>query len=140
MLKFNFFVRVLIHLCAEARERKKEREAAKKLQNKVETFASLAKIPKLAAEKEREAQREGEGEGEGVGGGQPQAEKRPERYSIELKCIRVAMTLTLPKRKEPKADRNSRQRDREGAWRGDGYTEIQDTPERRRLKLWQKLL
>lgn len=57
MLKFNFFVRVLIHLCAEARERKKEREAAKKLQNKVETFASLAKIPKLAAEKERERRR-----------------------------------------------------------------------------------
>lgn len=57
LLKFNFFVRVLIHLCAEARERKKEREAAKKLQNKVETFASLAKIPKLAAEKERERRR-----------------------------------------------------------------------------------
>lgn len=44
-------------MCRGEREKEREREAAKKLQNKVETFASLAKIPKLAAEKERERRR-----------------------------------------------------------------------------------
>lgn len=47
--KFNSEVRVLIHL----KKKNTKNENKKKLQNKVETFASLAKIAKLVAKRKR---------------------------------------------------------------------------------------